>query len=163
MEDPVIAKKDLPSDEQFQLEDQEVLDETTTPTEFFQNKATDAMRFWSQFINYSLDLDDGTKLKIYRKPATKKELDELRDLSAELAAGGTYKKGKFKAWNPLEARLKEKELEKKKVDVYLRKQDTNQPPTTEELSHVLDSGDLEGIIEAAFAVSMSKWHQGKKG
>jgi hypothetical protein len=132
-------------------------------TDFFQNKSIDAMRYWSQFTNYSIPMDQGDSLKIYRVPATKKQINEIQDLSATIAAKYELTpKGQKKFLDPLELRRKEKELELLKINIYLRKEKGDQPPTMKELEHVADSTMIDGILESCVAVSMAKWHQGKK-
>ncbi len=159
--DPKLIDGPIEQTDFSPLEDDE---ERRTGQQFFQDKIFDAMRYWSQFTNYSIDLDDGTKLKFYRVPATKSQLNQLDELSAITASRYVYTpKGKKKFLDPMELLQKQRELERLKVNTYLRLYDTNKPPTMEQIGHVADSTDIDGILEACHAISESKWHQGKKG
>lgn len=150
----------------------------STGTEFFQKMATDTLAYWAQFTHYSIEMEDGSVLKVYRKKAPKWALEELRDLNAEVGSGeskdplldaegqpvrdsrtGRIIRRKLSIW---EAREKEIIFEDMKIKTYLRHVGTNKPVTRDELLHAADSTVPDSIVEACLAISLAKWTEVKK-
>lgn len=139
-------------------EEEETDDKLTTGQKFFADKATNAMVYWSQFTHYSLELEDGTKLRIYRVPASKRAKRAIELLAMEIALG---KNDDGKKYTVKQFDEKNQEMETLRVNTYLRDEKTDKPPTMEQIMSVADSTEIDGILEACSAVTLSKWTQGK--
>ena len=174
---PPAKLEDLPPEEQWQLDERmrkQIEDEKaaygnigqieeeeeglTTGQKFFAEKATNAMVYWSQKTHYSLDLEDGSKLNIYRVPASKRSKREIERLALEIAEGRDEHGKKYTARMFDEMNQRMEEL---RVNTYLRDEKTNKPPTMDQIMSVADATEIDGILEACTAITLSKWTQGK--
>lgn len=129
-------------------------------TKFFQERAADSLAYWAQFDHYDIEMKDGSYLKIYRVPAPKFALEELKNLNAEISSGLDF--NTMKILNPMEIRKKEILFDEAKYHTYLRHQKDNLPVMRADIMDAKDSTVPDGIVEACLAISLSKWTEAKK-
>jgi hypothetical protein len=129
-------------------------------TKFFQERAADSLAYWAQFDHYDIEMKDGSYLKVYRVPAAKFALEELKNLNAEISSGLDF--NTMKAMNPMEIRKKEIQFDEAKYNTYLRHQGNNLPVTRADIMDAKDSTVPDGIVESCLAISLSKWTEAKK-
>lgn len=156
-QDPVIH--DL-SNIDYTEEKTQVFDEQDNALDWFQKKTTEGFKYWAQFTEYVIKMDDGRKERYRRVPITKYESDELLDLSAEVQGMRTIDTDQV--LTVLQVRQKQKLLDQLKAKYYLRNVKTGKPMTVQELHHVADSTIIDSILEACFAITIAKWAEGKK-
>jgi len=137
---------------------------------WFQHKSTESMKYWAQFTQFKIKMDDGSFRVYDRVPITKYQANEIFDLHAEIQSLRSIDyeedaKGRViagKKLSPTEARRKQNLLDQLKAKYYLRNAKTGEPMSATELLHVADSTIIDGILEACTGITLAKWAEGKK-
>lgn len=143
-----------------QVFDQEDERESSKAVQWFANKTTEGFRYWAQFTQYKIKMDDGRIEHYERRPITKYQADELLDLSSEIQ--GMRDVNTDKPITVTQARQKQKQLDALKAKYYMINLRTKKPMSMEEVKHVADSTVIDSILEACFAITLAKWTEGKK-
>jgi len=137
-----------------------MFDEEENAVEWFQKKTVEGFKYWAQFTQYRIKMDDGRIITYERVPITKYQSDELLDLSSEIQAGRDIDTDRVLSATKI--RQKQKQLDIMRAKYYMRNVKTGQPMAPEELKHAADSTIIDSILEACTAITLAKWAEGKK-
>jgi len=142
----------------FDQEDEQ--GEQSKAVQWFANKTTEGFKFWAQFTQYKIKMDDGRIEHYERRPITKYQADELLDLSSEIQALRDI--NTERKLTVTQVRQKQRTLDILKAKYYMFNLRTKKPMTLDEVNHVADSTIIDSILEACFAITLAKWTEGKK-
>jgi hypothetical protein len=132
----------------FTQDKAQVFDQTEPENalDWFQKKTTEGFKYWAQFTQYKIKMDDGRVEHYQRQPITKYQSDELLDVSSEIQ--GMKELDTEKALTVTQVRQKQKLLDQLKAKYYLFNLKTKKPMSMEEVKHVADSTIIDSILEA---------------
>jgi hypothetical protein len=153
-DDPTQVKREQIFDQEQDEQDQ------SKAVQWFANKTTEGFKYWAQFSQYKIKMDDGRIEHYERRPITKYQADELLDLSSEIQALRDI--NTEKKLTVTQVRQKQRTLDALKAKYYMFNLRTKKPMSLDEVNHVADSTIIDSILEACFAITLAKWTEGKK-